>query len=654
MATQKAASVSQNRASGNRYGDLLPPSYVREGGPLFSLLSPSMAAARSSSASPASREQVLHSLFSPPGVSGAQSTPYKPKQVIYTPAVAPNQSFHTATGRSLYFSPTNTAISSLESPTTHNPHVLNPPVLSSNLDVKALSLDAIQKCSSREQLREIITFLQERGSFPGLLAVAQRKIQNISKLESVIEDERLLAPEKDDSTLIMSLSTDILSPRTVIPEPMVQSSDTSASPSSNEIIKLRHEIEEMREKHGREQADFLDRIQGLERAKAQAERQLAAILGPQDSREQVISSLRRIQGENRLLQLELENERVRRREQETELTSAEQELARTSQQLQKHLNDGVLQTSSKVNELNALLRSAQSNLDRVREERDAFVLSLLKVSGKASCHVHKMTRSDRERVVEDFIADCLSTSSAVGALSASLSQSEKDRLLATRAKNKAESRNRELSMSYRKLNKENEDLVRRICALDEELSATRNVSQKLVALDADKRDWEDERAMFNRLIKGLRKKLARNDKMVPFDLYKAAVDEARALRASSSAAASRPVISQRSSSTPVPPKTPVTKRAIHVEPVGENADASAVRPRRVVFVDQNQSKNGAASTPHAVNKKVSFFSPSCNAGSATARRGDVVRAVGGRFALKDKVDQLRSPRTTRPLATRNS
>ena len=158
-----------------------------------------------------------------------------------------------------------------------------------------------------------------------------------------------------------------------------------------QVQQLTQAIVEMEEARAAEQKAWTKKIQCLEESKRQAENNLRTISTQVSTASvpanEVIQSLQELREENYRLEEALKRERQEWESLCRQATARENKLSAQIRNLQQDLCHGDRTLVRKNHSLNQLLKQAEYSLKDVREERDALITSLLRVSGKKEVKV---------------------------------------------------------------------------------------------------------------------------------------------------------------------------------------------------------------------------------------------------------------------------
>ena len=283
-----------------------------------------------------------------------------------------------------------------------------------------------------------------------------------------------------------------------------------------------------------------------------------------------------------------------------------------------------------------------------------------------------MTETKRLALVKNFVSQLEVSRQKLRSVSEELEKSRAEAQMLRTSRKKAEVQVVQYKELTRKLQDENKELLENVYKMTSEMKSHEKGNERALA-NATKqyeKKWEEEREELKSYIKLLRKRLAQNDKMVSFDIYKSAVNEVKSLRskvAAAGLATGAPyvvgtVTENTASNTVHDPMTFEATCSIPILTTKESTEivppTSAVRPRRVKFereaqntpvaskadkenkMNFNSVKTPPPPPPPPPSRPPSIFSPGAG---KTPTRATLVRAAGGRKALQQKLRDLRSP-----------
>jgi myosin heavy subunit len=716
-------------------------------------------------------KQVLHSIFSPLisvdhsmthqtthntsnlHIKSTRATNRHGKEIFPAPKIATLE----MKPDTVVFSPAqNTHVSSLASPLS---------VMTRYTDVSRqsykglpsidmISLDYIKRCQDLDDLNQIIDVLKTEPRCTALMNVALDRKKNLhqyqSRTESMarqgtrvtfqqnilppqtsqnIPQERSYAPSprntsRNDSSLFMSLSSDE-DELTDMPPPL------SRPPSKllgrdrklfEEINFLTSSLQDMQTDQRRQHDAFIKRVRDLEMAKHSAEMQLRALENTVSTSNvtchELSQQLEKLRNENESMKTRLKEEENVSRIAMDKAEIIEKQLSAKLAELnlqQAKRNQHVDPTLERKNrELNSLLQSTQWNLEHVMKERDAMIRSLLNASGQTAAELKKLSIKERSAMISSFANSMKSSKATLDAMVSRVTTSEQDRIQCLKSNEKMEARLRALVRSKNCLETENCTLLQKIQSLTSQISESRAHAKKLLQSTrcSNEQEWRKREAAYVLTIDNLKRRIRKEDTMVPVELYKSAVEEARRLSlnvaklqqqlnclrsttygqpdkapekdSSGLASALESQKSRGSVSFATPKSRCLSLRMRHLSPTN---DLSCSRPeqyiqpkiavhkslapseitvsrsrRRSKGSPQNGSdENTAPQQVPVIPSKTGYlpaakfsFSPKRKADDRHEMRVKMVRAVGGRKGLQDKLKKVRSPRERpTPLKTKN-
>jgi hypothetical protein len=317
-------------------------------------------------------------------------------------------------------------------------------------------------------------------------------------------------------------------------------------------------------------------------------------------------------------------------------------------------------------------------------------------------------------MISSFANSMKSSKATLDAMVSRVTTSEQDRIQCLKSNEKMEARLRALVRSKNCVETENCTLLKKIQSLTSQISESRAHAKKLLQSTrcSNEQEWRKREAAYVLTIDNLKRRIRKEDTMVPVELYKSAVEEARRLSlnvaklqqqlnclrsttygqpdkapekdSSGLASALESQKSRGSVSFATPKSRCLSLRMRQLSPTN---DLSCSRPeqyiqpkiavhkslapseitvsrsrRRSKGSPQNGSdENTAPQQVPVIPSKTGYlpaakfsFSPKRKADDRHEMRVKMVRAVGGRKGLQDKLKKVRSPRERpTPLKTKN-
>ena len=214
----------------------------------------------------------------------------------------------------------------------------------------------------------------------------------------------------------------------------------------------------------------------------------------------------------------------------------ETNLRRKTQELLQQINN-LQESGGRTEELNQLLKSARTNFEIIKRERNGIIETILRAMGKNSpgvlvclsyfiteCYVppfyscflfclQKMTQKDRESVVQTFVKDTALRSaksrSAIQAMQEALNVSESKCKKVSESYRTTHNRLQNALADQQRLEHENRRLTNEVQVLTEQLQQSREEADNLLSKEREEnqKEWLRKEAMFKNTIRMLQKQL---------------------------------------------------------------------------------------------------------------------------------------------------
>ena len=264
----------------------------------------------------------------------------------------------------------------------------------------------ISTCQSPRELQQTILDLQSQGNYPWLLKAAQKRLNQVQREatcplireeDDCVEIEARISPKSTATSLVYSYDEERDAMSSVISSPAKRTSRSTQRGDATrewaleqEIGKLNNQIKELNQTLNQERQDFecrLGQIQQAKQALVQQAKTLHDSLNISNrTTKELEQQLSEMEDRKREISMQLDAERSARETHQQKAKQVEAVLRNKLQELFSQITF-LQQSGGKTQQLNELLKHAQSNLETVKKERNTMIETLLKAMKQHSMNV---------------------------------------------------------------------------------------------------------------------------------------------------------------------------------------------------------------------------------------------------------------------------
>ena len=342
------------------------------------------------------------SFFSPPKGDGLSTVMFREDSP--STAVSRARSMHSvAAPNEIFFSPAS-HVSSIRSTSPEVAmHNSRSSQRSKNSGIERFSQAHISKCQSPRELQQTIAELQAQGNYPLLVRAAQKRLYQVQQSSAcpLIEEEddgldmeARISPKSVGTSLVYSYDEERDATDSILSSPLKKVSPSSSSHSRDikretelqqTIEQLNRKIVELNQMLKQEKLDYECSIRQIQQARLSAvqhaqtlQKSLAA---SNQTAENISEQLRLSEERIRSISQQLEDERSAHIAYQQKASQIETSLRRKMQELLQQVNY-LQDAGGKTEELNRLLKSARTNFEIIKKERNGIIETILKAMGQ--------------------------------------------------------------------------------------------------------------------------------------------------------------------------------------------------------------------------------------------------------------------------------